>query len=81
MGDAPGELPDDLHLLRLAKRFLGLHPLLDFGRHPLLEGIVEPPQVVLRGTASVYILHDQNYVLRPPIRAVEQRHAIGDPGK
>ena len=38
VGDAAGELADRLHLLRLAKRFLGLEPLADLGLQPVERG-------------------------------------------
>ena len=52
VGDPAGELADRLHLLRLAERLLDLDAFPDLGRDPLLQGLVQALQRVLRLPAA-----------------------------
>ena len=45
--DAAGQLPDDLHLLRLTVRLLDLHAAVDLGLDALLQGLVQELQGLL----------------------------------
>ena len=47
MRHAAGQLTDRLHLLRLAQRLFGLHPIGDLLLDPLLERLVQQPELAV----------------------------------
>ena len=77
MRHAPRELAHRLHLLGLAHGLLGLQPLGNFVRHPLLQSLVQALEF-LGGLLGLLAREKQLSLVLSPVGGIEQGDAVDD---